>query len=297
MSVLSLLLLSAAITALPVAAQPVPEEAGAQAEDRESREPRFDPTPRPGPELRESAEAPPERLPGRAELVDIPIPPLEPRAPAPASIEDVTRAAVEQPPEERVRSSARREGADRLLDGTRGRRWREDGGERRGRARDIPPSASSPVFGSAIPTADRVIGESRDGSAGSAVSGGQPSAGGLRGRIAAEGLRRDRIENENWRREWRENRRYDWRRHRDRDRSRFHLGIYIDPFGWRYRDWDVGWRLPARYYASRYWIHDPWDYRLPPVTGPYRWVRYHDDVLLVDLRSGRVLDRIRNFFW
>jgi hypothetical protein len=36
---------------------------------------------------------------------------------------------------------------------------------------------------------------------------------------------------------------------------------------------------------------------LPPVYGPYRWVRYWDDALLVDVRSGRVVDVIHNFFW
>jgi Ni/Co efflux regulator RcnB len=156
---------------------------------------------------------------------------------------------------------------------------------------------SSPVFGSANPNPDTLTRPTGEISTSSAATSVPPNAGGLRDRIAAEGLRRDRIEQENWRREWRRDRRYDWRRYRDYDRSRFQLGIYIDPFGYRYRDWDVGWRLPARYYSSRYWIHDPWYYRLPPVGGPYRWIRYHDDVLLVDLRSGRVLDRIRRFFW
>jgi Ni/Co efflux regulator RcnB len=131
----------------------------------------------------------------------------------------------------------------------------------------------------------------------SEVSPGSIAARNLRGRIAAEGLRRDRIDSEKWRRDWRGDRRYDWRRYRNHDRSRFHLGIYIDPFGWNRRDYDIGWRLPSRYYATRYWIADPWYYRLPPVGGPYRWIRYHGDVLLVDLRTGRVLDRIRNFFW
>jgi hypothetical protein len=36
---------------------------------------------------------------------------------------------------------------------------------------------------------------------------------------------------------------------------------------------------------------------LPPAYGPYRWVRYYDDVLLVDIRSGYVVDMINNFFW
>lgn len=108
---------------------------------------------------------------------------------------------------------------------------------------------------------------------------------------------RDRVAAEGWRKEWRRDHRYDWRRHRDRDRRRFHVGIYIDPFGWRYRPWQLDWRLPSRYYSSRYWISDPYYYSLPPVYAPYRWVRYWNDALLVDLRTGRVVDVIPNFFW
>ncbi len=36
---------------------------------------------------------------------------------------------------------------------------------------------------------------------------------------------------------------------------------------------------------------------LPPAYGSYRWVRYYDDVILVDLRSGYVVDVIHDFFW
>ena len=34
-----------------------------------------------------------------------------------------------------------------------------------------------------------------------------------------------------WNRDWRNDRRYDWRNYRDRHRSIFHLGFYYDPFG------------------------------------------------------------------
>jgi Ni/Co efflux regulator RcnB len=280
LSLLTLLLLTTATTA--IAAQP--ELEGAQTEEREAREPRLERAERPGRPFREGAEAPRQRMPERVERVE-PVQQveraerIEPRASAPEPIRDVARSAVAQPRGEDWNRS-RGENWSRSDDRGSNQGWREERGERRGRARDIPPAAS-PVFGSAVPAPGTVTSSGRD----------------LRDRIAGEGLRRDRVESENWRREWRQDRRYDWRRHRDRDRSRFHLGFYIDPFGWNYRDWDIGWRLPSRYFASRYWVYDPWSYRLPPVSGPYRWIRYHNDVLLVDLRSGRVLDRIRSFFW
>jgi Ni/Co efflux regulator RcnB len=100
-----------------------------------------------------------------------------------------------------------------------------------------------------------------------------------------------------WRGDWRRDRRFDWRDHRRRHRSLFRLGFYFDPFGWRYHRYGIGWRLWPSYYSSRYWLHDPWMYRLPPAYGPYRWVRYYDDALLVNIYTGRVVDVIHNFFW
>ncbi len=112
-------------------------------------------------------------------------------------------------------------------------------------------------------------------------------------RVALERGRTDR----NWRRDWRRDARYDYRRYRDRNRSRFQIGFYFDPFGWNYRRYGVGWRLWPSYYNSSYWLSDPWYYRLPPAYGPYRWVRYHDDALLVNIYTGEVVDVIYNLFW
>jgi hypothetical protein len=50
-------------------------------------------------------------------------------------------------------------------------------------------------------------------------------------------------------------------------------------------------------FAPDYWINDPFYYRLPPAYGPYRWVRYYNDALLVDVRSGYVVDVIHDIFW
>ena len=101
----------------------------------------------------------------------------------------------------------------------------------------------------------------------------------------------------NWSTNWRHNDRYDWRRWRDRHRSSFHIGVYYDPFGWNYRPYQIGWRLWPSYYRSRYWINDPWQYRLPYAPPGYVWVRYWDDAILVDRWSGEVVDVIHNFFW
>ena len=108
---------------------------------------------------------------------------------------------------------------------------------------------------------------------------------------------RDRRAVDSFRHSWRRDHRYDWRRHRDRNRHLFHLGFYYDPFGWGYRRWNIGWNIWPNYWSDRYWLRDPWQWRLPTVYGHYRWVRYYDDALLVNLRTGRVVDVIYDVFW
>lgn len=102
-----------------------------------------------------------------------------------------------------------------------------------------------------------------------------------------------------WNRGWRDDRRYDWRRYRNENRNYYRMPRYYDPYGYRYgyRRFSIGIFLDDLFFSSRYWISDPYEYRLPPASGPYRWVRYYDDVLLVDLRNGRVVDVIYDFFW
>ena len=101
----------------------------------------------------------------------------------------------------------------------------------------------------------------------------------------------------NWTNNWRRDGRYDWRSYRDRHRSTFRIGIYYDPFGWNYRPYQIGWRLWPSYYSSRYWINDPWQYRLPYAPAGTVWIRYWDDAVLVDRWTGEVVDVIHNFFW
>lgn len=100
-----------------------------------------------------------------------------------------------------------------------------------------------------------------------------------------------------WSGNWRNDRRYDWHDYRNRNRARFHIGYYYDPFGWGYSPFSIGYRLWPSYYSSRYWIADPWQYRLPYAPPGTRWVRYWDDAILVDTWNGQVVDVIHNFFW
>jgi hypothetical protein len=108
---------------------------------------------------------------------------------------------------------------------------------------------------------------------------------------------RHRDDGRRWSGSWRNDRRYDWNRYRDRHRSIFRLGFYFDPYGSSYRRHSIGWSMWPNYYQSNYWLDDPWMYRLPPAYGPYRWVRYWDDALLVNIYTGEVVDVIHSFFW
>lgn len=110
---------------------------------------------------------------------------------------------------------------------------------------------------------------------------------------------RDRDGYDRWRRDWRQDRRFDWRRYRDMHRPHYRKPHYQRPFGYSYgyRRLGIGVYLDRVFYAPGYWINDPWAYRLPRAYGSLRWVRYYKDVILVDLRNGRIVDVIYDVFW
>jgi Ni/Co efflux regulator RcnB len=99
-----------------------------------------------------------------------------------------------------------------------------------------------------------------------------------------------------WSTNWRNDHRYDWRDRRRHHRSLFHLGLFIDPFGWDYQPFSIGYRMWPAYYGNQYWI-DPGLYGLPYPPPGCVWIRYWNDAILVDMYSGTTLDVIPNFFW
>lgn len=111
--------------------------------------------------------------------------------------------------------------------------------------------------------------------------------------------RRDwRGDRRDWNRGWRSDRRYAWQDWRYRNRDLFRLGRYYSPYPrYGYRRFSIGLFLDPLFFGQRYWIGDPYYYRLPPAPPGTQWVRYYDDVLLVDIYSGEVLDVIHDFFW
>ena len=101
-----------------------------------------------------------------------------------------------------------------------------------------------------------------------------------------------------WNHAWRQDNRYDWRDYREANRDEFHAGRYYAPYrDYSYDRLGVGFYLQPLFFGQDYWIADPWDYHLPPAYGPYQWVRYYNDVLLVNVDTGQVADVIYDFFW
>ena len=108
----------------------------------------------------------------------------------------------------------------------------------------------------------------------------------------------DRGGRNRWDRSWRNDRRYDWQRYRYSNSHIFRRGGYYAPYrNHRYNRLSIGFILGSAFFGQNYWISDPWYYRLPPAYPGTRWVRYYDDVLLIDVYSGEVIDVIHDFFW
>ncbi|HEX7856659.1 MAG TPA: RcnB family protein [Sphingobium sp.] len=93
------------------------------------------------------------------------------------------------------------------------------------------------------------------------------------------------------RREYRE----DWRDYRAKNRTIYARGNWRAPFA--YQRFRTGAVMHPNYYANRYYIVNPGRYRLPAASGPNRWVRHYDDAVLVNVRSGRVVQVINGFYW
>ncbi|HMJ06177.1 MAG TPA: RcnB family protein [Chthoniobacterales bacterium] len=66
---------------------------------------------------------------------------------------------------------------------------------------------------------------------------------------------------------------------------------------WRYRPVTVGFQLQPTFYGSRYYVNDYNAFQLRAPARNQRWVRYGDDLLLVNIRTGRVIQVVQNRYW
>ena len=79
--------------------------------------------------------------------------------------------------------------------------------------------------------------------------------------------------------------------------ARFHGDPFYYPRGYGYRYFGVGTILPRIFWDQRYYIADPYAYRLPPAFVGTHWVRYGPDALLIRNYDGRIVRVIRGLFY
>jgi Ni/Co efflux regulator RcnB len=66
---------------------------------------------------------------------------------------------------------------------------------------------------------------------------------------------------------------------------------------WRYRPVTVGYTLQPAFFGQRYFVSNYSAYRLRSPGRFQRWIRYGNDLLLVNVRNGRVLQVVHNRYW
>jgi Ni/Co efflux regulator RcnB len=127
-------------------------------------------------------------------------------------------------------------------------------------------------------------------------------------------IQRDRREVREERQDLREARRYGDRRdvreerrelrgaqrelREDRADRRQMRSRYAAPYSnWAYRPVVTGYQLRPAFYGSRYHVGNYGNYGLHRPGRFQQWIRYGDDLLLVNVRNGRVLQVVRNRYW
>ncbi len=79
--------------------------------------------------------------------------------------------------------------------------------------------------------------------------------------------------------------------------ARFHGNRYFYPRGYGYRYYSVGTFLPRVFFDQRYYIGNPYAYRLPLAYAGTRWIRVGPDALLIRVYDGRVVRVIQGLFY
>lgn len=76
-----------------------------------------------------------------------------------------------------------------------------------------------------------------------------------------------------------------------------HRPSFRYPPGYRYQRWSIGGLLPLLFLSNNYYYDGWYDLGLGAPPRGYRWVRYGPDLLLVNLRTRRVVDVIYGAFY
>lgn len=78
---------------------------------------------------------------------------------------------------------------------------------------------------------------------------------------------------------------------------RIHVSVYRYPRGYRYHRWVIGRVLPRIFLSNQYYYDNWYDLGFGAPPHHYRWVRYGPDLLLVNLRTGRIADVVYGVFY
>lgn len=79
--------------------------------------------------------------------------------------------------------------------------------------------------------------------------------------------------------------------------ERYHAGRFQRPPGWSARAWRRDQYVPRNWLGLGYLYVEPWDYALPVAPPRSAWMRLGEDAVLVDLRTGRILQVAPGLFW
>ena len=87
-----------------------------------------------------------------------------------------------------------------------------------------------------------------------------------------------------------------WQELRETNADLFRRDAYVAPRGLRHPRVSSGDELAPPFYDKSYWIEDFAAYRLPTPPRKQQYIRYGNDVLRVNVRSGRVIQVYKDFF-
>ena len=89
----------------------------------------------------------------------------------------------------------------------------------------------------------------------------------------------------------------DWRAYRRTHRHLYDRSAYVAPRGYDYRPVAVGTSLNRAFWGPNYRISNYSTYRLPYPGRNRMYVRYGNEVLLMNTRTGRVVQVYNDFFY
>jgi len=91
--------------------------------------------------------------------------------------------------------------------------------------------------------------------------------------------------------------REDWMDYRKAHPEAFKIGAYVGPDGYVYEPRAVGYVFAPDYLTEKYWLNDYATYHLGAPPAGQRYIRYGNDVALIDIATGKVISVYSPFFY